>query len=104
MIANVKPELDDKRKICQQKTVNREQLVRQLKQTPSDDQLERDFKQKEAEFENLRREAARKNINAEESVVELRNRLADHRKRFDAASRQKDVLTRRNYVMQFNYK
>lgn len=103
MIANIKPELEDKRKIVQQRTVNRDQLVRQLKQTPSDDQVEKDYKQKEQEFENLKQEAARKNINAEESVVEIRNRLADHRKRFDAASRQRDTLTRRNYALQFIY-
>lgn len=102
-ITNLKPDLEDRRQRMAESSGKRTQLERQLKQTPSDDKVEQDYKEKEVVFERLKKEANKRNINAEESVMDIRNNLDASTRRLNTLTRDKATITNRNFNLSFNY-
>lgn len=103
-IAGLKPEVDDGRQRVTDYKRKLSELERQLKQTPSDDQMEREYNQKAQQLESLKREAAKRNINADETVVEIQNRLQDTRRRLQGSSQKREQIWRRNTILSLNYR
>ncbi|CAL8123787.1 unnamed protein product [Orchesella dallaii] len=102
-ITAIKPEVQDGRQKISEYKNSLTQLDRQIKQTPSDDQVERDYAEKMKKFEDIKREASKRNINADENVADLRKSQVNAERERDGLLRQRNSILNRNYNLSFNY-
>jgi len=89
-----------KQKTDKQQLKNIEQ---ELKNTPSDDQIEKDWDVKNRKMEQLKSEAAKKNINTELNLHEIESKFSHNRQRIDGLEREKQKIWSKFFQLSLFY-
>jgi len=79
-------------------------MEQELKRTPSDDQVERDYNVKFQRAEQLKAEAVRRNINPDDNAHEIIRALNDNKQRIDTLEKDKQRIWNQNFHLSFQYK
>lgn len=80
-----------------------EGMQKDLKKTPTNEQVERDYKAKSQRAEALKAEAVKRNINPDDSPSEIVKSLNQSKHRLQQLTQEKESIIGRNYGISFRY-
>lgn len=80
-----------------------ENMQKELKKTPTNDQVEKDYTAKLQRTEKLKAEALRRHINPDDSPSEIVKSLNNSKQRLQQLQQEKDTICDRNYNLSFRY-